>query len=237
VTAGQQFAQELTELVEQVLGGEVAFTAMLQPPMVWVTVLDRSQTLEAVPLVLCHDGEPRVALSTRFHLSWDSSEQFLRVERSSFAIAAYGKPDPIWRVDYYRDSGWKPTSYLHVHGHRDEAVFLMLAGSRQRAQRRMARGPGTTGLADLHFPMGGERFRPCLEDTLEMLICEFGVDHRDGALDAIRLSRQRWRTKQVAAAVRDHPEAAAISLRDLGYSVDPPPAGELPPRVEYLQRY
>jgi len=149
----------------------------------------------------------------------------------------FGKSEPIWRYDYFPDADWKPVSYLHVHGHRDEAVHLMVSGDAQRNRRRLARDNFRSGLSDLHFPLGGDRFRPCLEDVLEMLIQEFGIDCQDTALDAIRASREAWRTKQIAAAVRDHPESAAASLRELGYSVARPQAGAPQARTDRLRRY
>lgn len=172
-----------------------------------------------------------------FWLSWDTAGTYLRVERSRFSVMPYGKPEPIWRFDYLRNAGWKPVSYLHVHAHRDEIVHLMLTGASQRARRRLAQEKFRCGMADLHFPLGGERFRPCLEDVLEMLIVELGIDCEPQAIDAIRDSREGWRTKQVAAAVRDHPEAAAESLRSLGYVVAPPNGAPLERRSDRLQRY
>ena len=32
--------------------------------------------------------------------------------------------------------------------------------------------------SDLHIPLGGPRYRPCLEDLLEFLIVEFGLDKK-----------------------------------------------------------
>lgn len=235
---GRAFAQDLTDLCSAVLGEKARpFTAILRPPHVWVTVLQEAGPPEASPIVFAQGGVPRIALRAEFWLSWDHATTYLRAERSHMVVTPFGKSDPIWRYDYHRDSDWKPVSYLHVHAHRDEAVHLMLAGSSQRARRRIAKDNFRTGMSDLHFPLGGDRFRPCFEDILEMLIHEFGVDCEDSALGAIRAGRESWRTKQVAASVRDHPEAAARSLRSLGYGVTPPESGPLPERRERLQRY
>jgi hypothetical protein len=40
-------------------------------------------------------------------------------------------------------------------------------------------------MSDLHFPVGGSRFRPSLEDVLDMLVRELGVDHEPGWRDAL----------------------------------------------------
>lgn len=228
----------MTDLCVAVLGVHARkFTAVLGSRNVWVTVLQESSSPETSPIVFCQDGKPRIEVVAEFWLSWDSASTYLRAERSNIRVMPFGKGEAMWRYDYLRNAEWKPVSYLHVHAHRDEAVHLMLTGTNQRSKRRLSQDNFRSGLSDLHFPLGGDRFRPCLEDVLEMLIQEFGVDSAPGALEAIQINRQAWRTKQVGAAVRDHPESAAASLRELGYSVEAPGGGPVEPRVEYLQRY
>lgn len=68
----------------------------------------------------------------------------------------------------------------------------------------------------------GIAFRPCLEDVLQMLILEFGLDTKPDWLAAVEKGRARWRDIQLRAAVRDAPESAAEDLRGLGYEVIPP---------------
>ena len=86
--------------------------------------------------------------------------------------------------------------------------------------------------AELHFPLGGPRFRPCLEDVMEMLIDEFGVDHQQDAKAALLAGRKGT---QLAAAVRDSPETVARVLVDeLGYEVTPPEGNHPPDRDDKL---
>lgn len=66
------------------------------------------------------------------------------------------------------------------------------------------------------------RFRPSLEDVLEMLIDEFDVDHDGQAREKLAQGRKRWRVVQTRAAVRDAPATAAETLRDLGYRIELP---------------
>lgn len=68
----------------------------------------------------------------------------------------------------------------------------------------------------LNFPLGGARFRPCLEDLLEFVIREFGIDTVPGWEDVISVGRISWRHIQLAAAVRDDPDTARIALSELG---------------------
>jgi hypothetical protein len=74
-------------------------------------------------------------------------------------------------------------------------------------------------MSDLHFPVGGSRFRPSLEDVLDMLVRELGVDHQPEWHDALSAARERWRRVQVAAVVRDAPGEAISALAKLGYEV------------------
>jgi hypothetical protein len=85
-------------------------------------------------------------------------------------------------------------------------------------------------MSERHFPLGGPRFRPCLEDILEMFAVELRVDCSAEGREALRRGRVSWRSLQLATAVRDSPEVAVSTLRDLGYTVSwgregDPPAG------------
>jgi hypothetical protein len=92
----------------------------------------------------------------------------------------------------------------------------------ERSARLDARKPRVPQVSDLHFPLGGPRFRPCLEDVLQFLIEEFSIDHEDTAREAIEEGRRTWRRYQTGAAVRDCPQEAARVLEILGYKVEPP---------------
>lgn len=77
-------------------------------------------------------------------------------------------------------------------------------------------------LSKLHFPTGGERFRPSLEDLLQFLIQECGFDARSDWKEALGTHRERWRRLQLRTAVRDLQQDAADVLRENGWSVAPP---------------
>ncbi|NDK32452.1 hypothetical protein [Nesterenkonia haasae] len=65
----------------------------------------------------------------------------------------------------------------------------------------------------VHLPVGGHRFRPTLEDVLEMLINDFGIDHKkDSARRAIRDGRRNFRLGQVSAAATDAPLVAQEAI-------------------------
>lgn len=91
-------------------------------------------------------------------------------------------------------------------------------------------------IQDVHFPMGGHRFRPCLEDVLHMLIEEFGIDRQSETFQALEEGRIAWRRKQARSVVRDDPESAVNALRQLGYDVDwRHESGEPPVRWDRLR--
>jgi len=133
---------------------------------------------------------------------------------------------PLFHYDYIAESSEDVASaHLNIHAHRDEVVFAMLAAGRTHRgkTRDYAVRKGTIPrVSSLHFPLGGHRFRPCLEDVLEFLIREFGLDTKDQWRDVLQTSRRTWRERQLKAAVRDDPDSAAAALRALGYSITVP---------------
>lgn len=90
-------------------------------------------------------------------------------------------------------------------------------GTRRAKERRNS--DEVPRLDELHFPLGGHRFRPCLEDVLEMLVEEFGVDCNLEGRETLRKGREHWRRRQVGTVVRDAPEEAIKMLSQLGYEV------------------
>lgn len=169
-------------------------------------------------------GSAILGLVPVFNCSWDSSQQFLATEVSSFSVHPFGnaRSEPLFRVEYVRSQNQDlPSSHVHVHAHRDEFTHLLGFAAKLDAEnsRQVKRYlSGTTTLSQFHFPTGGHRFRPCLEDLLEVLRVEFALDVQTGPWrDHLRKARLRWRGIQTAAAVRDHPEAALrVLVEELG---------------------
>jgi hypothetical protein len=84
------------------------------------------------------------------------------------------------------------------------------------------------------MPMGGDRFRPCLEDIVEFLIRDCGFPGKDGWQELVREGRAKWRRIQIRAVVRDSPAEAIAALAAMGYSVALPELGEPAERVDKL---
>lgn len=96
---------------------------------------------------------------------------------------------------------------------------MVRAGKATKRGSRRASDTNVPAMSELHFPVGGHRFRPSLEDILEMLIDEFGIDHHREARSALQAGREAWRRIQTRVAVRDDPESAIDALKALGHDV------------------
>jgi hypothetical protein len=165
------------------------------------------------------------------------------VDDAKVKVLAIDSREPLFRYEYLRaPASEQPCAHLQIHAHRDAITYLMtLSGDGsprgKRHKKSINHQAAMPLMSQLHFPLGGHRFRPCLEDVLHMLADEFGVDTAPGAMEALAEGRQRWRTDQLAAAVRDSPRTAVRVLEGLGYSIEPPPAGLAADRPEKLRAY
>ncbi|SDN84639.1 hypothetical protein SAMN05216355_11810 [Actinomyces ruminicola] len=131
------------------------------------------------------------------------------------------RSEPFFRYDYmaHPASANVPTSHLQVYGHRDDLLHALYVSDKARSQpsRKKDLDPASPrGLHMIHFPLGGMRFRPCLEDVLELIVKEFGIDTVDGWSDALVEGRIAWRHIQLASAIRDDPDTARNALDALG---------------------
>lgn len=228
---GKDFATELTETVRAVVGdGCAPFIADTpQVPGARVATV-RQDPASGITLLVGED--PILTLTADFRCTWDGHGQYLAVHWSR--IAVYPRDDlgknPLLRYEYVKDMRSNlPAAHLQVHGTHDALVeILESAGKGSRKGKLRAKevaGGHVPMLSELHFPLGGHRFRPCLEDILAVLMEEFGVTpagDRQTALDALADGRETWRKTQVGAAVRDAPNEAVRVLRSLGYEVTLP---------------
>lgn len=103
--------------------------------------------------------------------------------------------------DFEREKDRYAAAHLQVEG---EAPALdVLPGCRSRRD-----------LHKLHFPVGGRRYRPCLEDVIEFMINEGFADGRLGWTDVLKAERDAFLMNQLRAAVRRHPEVATAVIRE-----------------------
>jgi hypothetical protein len=143
---------------------------------------------------------PRLWLEASFTVQMDAWGQYLTVRSSFFGV--YPSEDAqhaIFHYDYERDKrdGY-PDAHLQVAGN-DETIARLLPGK---------------PMEKLHFPVGGKRFRPCLEDVLEFLIREGLTEGREGYKEVLARGRDRFHAQQLRAAMRRSPEVVASFISD-----------------------
>ncbi len=172
-------------------------------------------------IVLTVNKKPLFELKASYQCCMDRYDDYLAILESKFEIIPHLSAEQLMRFEYVRDYRNAPVAHAHVHAPRAAFDYLMdNAGTATRRARQRGKRDDLAPIQDLHFPLGGHRFRPCLEDILETLIDEFGVDHELGAMEALADGREAWRRGQTKAVVRDDPESAIGVLRKLGYDVE-----------------
>jgi hypothetical protein len=232
------FADQLTDTVHAVAPSCRPFRAVaLKSPANRFYIRQEPDT--GIPLTV--ENSPLLTLKVFYRCTWDHTEHFLAVEASTFRVYAgpQATGEPLFRYDYVRRPRQDhPSAHLQVHAHRDGIAHVMSrAGRSTRRARRRADDDATPAMSELHFPVGGPRYRPCLEDVLEMLVSELGVDCPEGAREAIQASRETWRRQQLRSAVRDAPADAAAVLTTLGYTVEPPTDGHAQDNLTRLREH
>lgn len=165
----------------------------------------------------CDAGQSRLFLKIEFRVSLDEVAEFLAVQHSTYGLWVRPdptrKPRPVFRVEYDRDARKKPPAHVHLHAESLEFGWIY----------------GTAGLppprlSEIHFPVGGRRFRPTVEEFLRFLDREqLFSDWRSGWGEIVKTSLIEWERNQARATVRQHPDAATEQLRRMGYEVIAPP--------------
>lgn len=215
----RSFAADLAATLEGALGSAHEVSVTVLEGRISVRPADPA----GVPLAADSDGETFMRLNFRYSRTWDGHGQFLAVQDSEVHVLSAWDADPLFRYEFVkRPDGGIPAAHLQIHAHRDAIAYAMGypgSGSR-RARRRLKTADAVPHLSALHFPLGGTRFRPSIEDVLQMLIEEFGVRASHQWRVALQAGRARWRKLQLQSAVRDDLEVAADVLRLHGYRVD-----------------
>lgn len=152
---------------------------------------------------------PKVELwmDVSFQLRLDAEREHLMVHKSFFGI--FGSRDAkqgLFHYDYERDKAdGYPDAHLQVYA--ESELFATLNDPKTDPAR---------SLAKLHFPVGGKRFRPCLEDIIEFLIVERLVEARDSYEKVLEAGRDGFRRNQLLAAMRRDPDAVALFVERYG---------------------
>lgn len=170
-----------------------------------------------IPLTV--DGHELLRFVCTYQCKLAAGDDFLAVNASAFKVLVKNANAPLFTLDYVREAGSLiPAAHYNIHAERlDMDAAMASVGSRNRGrtrQTRIAQGQAPR-YADLHFPVGGHRFRPCIEDVLAMLILEFAIDVQPHALEVLAEKRANWRKVQLRAAVSDDPATAIAELERL----------------------
>lgn len=108
----------------------------------------------------------------------------------------------VFRYDYEREKKGYPAAHMQVYGESSTLAELCERAGRDHH----------TDLHRMHFPVGGKRFRPSLEDIVEFLILEELATPHDGWQDAVAEHRDEFHRRQLAAAVLGDPDTARAAL-------------------------
>ena len=211
------FAQEMQDTIAGVLPGEFQIVSVAHGGRYVVSPAGDEPAHQRVPLFV--DGEQLATLGAQVYLGLDSSGKHLKAWRSKIAVHSTLDRTPLVRQELDAAvSESAPLSHWHVHADRGSLSHLL--GRAHAVRADVVRKPHD--MSSLHFPVGGERFRPCMEDVLEFLVREFGIDHNSGWETAVRAGRAKWRRMQFRSTVRDLQDEAAEVLRGHGWTVEAP---------------
>ncbi|MDE0268936.1 MAG: hypothetical protein OXI96_07870 [Acidimicrobiaceae bacterium] len=217
--AAKEFADKLNNLVDSTIHTNMQFvidTTGSNDHMIVHTARSGTPRFKELPLIR-EDEDPNVPallLHVKFIVEMDDENTRLRVERSTISLwvditRGRKKPRPLVRVEYDRRRNTKDGAAAHVHLHANSPEMAWIYGSS---------GQPAPDLYSLHFPVGGQQFRPTFEDFLLFLEREkLYTNFKQGWKTAVLASLQEWKHAQAASTVRHYPHTAAETLTRLGY--------------------
>lgn len=207
------FAAEIQETLDGSLPGSrlvVSYKAPSGDKFV-VRLEDEKMPLTVAGKIVAH-------LGCSMDQELDRAGTYLKTCGSKITLWSKIDRTPLIRLEYDAKMRGAPISHWQIHAERG-AMSHLLGRAHAVDPNRVSR---PHEFSSLHFPLGGERFRPCLEDMIQFLIEDCGVDSMPGWKAAVEAGREKWRRIQLRSVVRDSPEDAASVLRHLGYTVDGP---------------
>lgn len=121
-------------------------------------------------------GEHLADLSVALFQDVEPSGRRLVTTKTEFKVFSTRDRTPLLRLDYRSDTTEDPVCHWQFHAERGAFTQLLSIAGVVRPRRV----PSPHDLSTIHLPVGGQHFRPCLEDVLEMLVRDCGVDARPG---------------------------------------------------------
>jgi hypothetical protein len=206
----KEHARKFAKAARDLLNKTVCNGAVVDSVVSWdpdlrqdvVIVGTKLDGLVASPVPLCIDRKkPTCWLEAQFRCDLDDRRRFLMVLSSYFGIYAPDGKTQLCHYDYERTKEGYPAAHLQIEG--NCTALGTLPGRRKAAE-----------LGKLHFPVGGRRYRPTLEDMVEFVISEGFATGRPGYQRRIDKQRADFHEVQLRAAIRRLPEVAIEVLRD-----------------------
>jgi len=167
---------------------------------------------QPIPLTISQ-SPAKLYLFVSHTLKLDPEGMYLADSKSTYSLQV-GETDDVafasW--DYTREpQNPYPLAHLHVYDTGQRTRSLLDQAERFKDQA-----------ADLHLPVGGRRYRPCLEDVVEFCVLEGLVNKRDSWQEALNTHRDLYLDRQLKAAARRGQSQVAEVLREAGWTVTPP---------------
>lgn len=198
----RDFAQVLQNTLNRTICTNVIIKAALRPITDGGHVftvghgLSRSNLTQPTGFPVRIDSrKPRIWMNLSYQVRADAEQRYLAVHSSYCGIFADENLEScLCHFDYERDKEHYTSAHLQVHGDSASLDALNRGSDRRRP------------LEKLHFPVGGKRYRPCLEDIIEFLVAERLADPLPGYEQILEDGRALFQRNQLRAAMRRNPE-------------------------------
>ena len=204
------FATELKDLLNATVCDGAYVGVIKRPDGAVILGTELWKIGRAQPVRLRATGDVPLWLSVHMRTSLDR-EGYLVTLESTYTVSKGHEQVELLHYDYERDKDGYPDAHIQVTG-----------GSADWDDVLVASGRPSGGLGKLHLPVGGRRYRPSVEDVIDMLIAERFLAPKAGASERLDASRNAFQRRQLRAAIRRDLDAAVLELRAAGYSVVEP---------------
>jgi hypothetical protein len=199
------FAGDLSDVLNRTVTQGVKLSAVLNEVgtrcIVAKGVTPRRLTPQVIPLSTGRKPRLFLRVAHTFHLDHDEG-LFLTAAKTDYtAFLDEEGEQMVFHYDYDRSPA---NEYPKAH--------FQLSGQSPAFDELCNRSGVTKELQHFHFPVGGARFRPTLEDVIEFLVVEGLVESHEGYADVIEHSRSVWFERQLLAAVRNNKEVVRAYL-------------------------
>ncbi|MDE0268338.1 MAG: hypothetical protein OXI96_04790 [Acidimicrobiaceae bacterium] len=176
----RQFAGDLSELLNRTVTHGIrlrSYMDMRGRAVIGYKVNKFNPVGDCVPLTVSR-SPAHLYLNILHTLELDNSGTFLATSKSTYTLQGDNETSSILTYDFVRKPPNEfPEAHIHLHGESDVLVGMLNASGREKSKT-----------ADLHLPVGGRRFRPCLEDIIEFCILERLITPRDSWKEALNTS-------------------------------------------------